>query len=99
MGDADGGEDKLQKSARREGKSAWDVAAFYAEYFINGIKRLNISQPDELPRATEHIPEQINLIKKLIDKNCTYTIDDGVYSVSYTHLDVYKRQDITFGND
>jgi cysteinyl-tRNA synthetase len=79
VGDADGGEDKLQKSARREGKSAWDVAAFYAEYFINGIKRLNISQPDELPRATEHIPEQINLIKKLIDKNCTYTIDDGVY--------------------
>jgi len=100
VGDADSGEDKLEKSARREGKSAWDVATFYTEYFIDGLKRLNISQPDELPRATEHIPEQIDLIKQLVEKNSTYTIDDGVYFdtstfpkyTDFAQLDLDKQQ-------
>lgn len=79
VSDADEGEDKLEKGARRENKTAWDVAKFYSNYFIEGLKRLNISKPDYLPRATEHIIEQIDLIATLEAKGFTYTIDDGVY--------------------
>ena len=79
VSDADEGEDRLEKGARREGKTAWDVAKFYGDYFVEGLKRLNITTPDYLPRATDHIQEQIELVKKLEDKGCTYVIDDGVY--------------------
>ena len=79
VSDADEGEDKLEKGARREGKTAWDVAKFYTDYFEKGLQRLNISQPDYLPRATDHIQEQIELIQKLEEKGFTYTISDGVY--------------------
>jgi cysteinyl-tRNA synthetase len=79
VSDADDGEDKLEKGARREGKTAWDVAKFYTDYFVTGMQRLNILEPTELPRATDHISEQTELIKKLEDKGFTYIIDDGVY--------------------
>ncbi|HEY8999131.1 MAG TPA: cysteine--tRNA ligase [Candidatus Saccharimonadales bacterium] len=79
VSDADDGEDKLEKGARREGKTAWDVAKFYGDYFVEGLKRLNISAPNFLPKATEHIAEQIELIKTLEEKGFTYVIDDGVY--------------------
>ena len=79
VSDADEGEDKLEKGAKREGKTAWDIAKFYGDYFINGINRLNFIQPDYLPRATDHIQEQIDMIKMLEDKGFTYAINDGVY--------------------
>ena len=79
VSDADEGEDKLEKGARREGKTAWDVAKFYGDYFTEGLRRLNITPPDYLPKATEHIQEQIDLIKKLEEKGYAYTISDGVY--------------------
>jgi len=79
VSDADEGEDKLEKGARREGKTAWDVAKFYTDDFIEGMRALNILTPDEMPRATEHIAEQIDLIKKLEEKGYTYTTSDGVY--------------------
>jgi cysteinyl-tRNA synthetase len=77
--DADEGEDKLEKGAKREGKTAWDVASFYTDYFVKGLDRLNILPPDYLPKATEHIEEQIALIKTLEEKGFTYVITDGVY--------------------
>lgn len=77
--DADEGEDKLEKGARREHKTAWDIARFYSDYFVEGLKRLNIAAPDHLPKATEHIEEQIQLVKTLEDKGYTYVTDDGVY--------------------
>jgi cysteinyl-tRNA synthetase len=79
VSDADEGEDKLEKGAKREGKTAWDVAAFYTDYFLKGLARLNMSKPQYLPKATDHIPEQIELIKQLEAAGFTYTIDDGVY--------------------
>jgi len=79
VSDADEGEDKLEKGAKREGKSAWDVAKFYEEYFLKGIERLNFLKPDFTPKATDYIPEQIDLIKELEKDGFTYTIDDGVY--------------------
>jgi cysteinyl-tRNA synthetase len=79
VSDADEGEDKLQAGARREGKTAWEVAEFYTADFLEGMKRLNLTMPDHLVKATEHIAEQIELIKRLEEKGYTYVIDDGVY--------------------
>jgi cysteinyl-tRNA synthetase len=77
--DADEGEDKLERGARREGKTAWEVAEFYTRDFLDGMKTLNMLQPDLLVKATEHIQDQIELIQKLETKGYTYVIDDGVY--------------------
>ena len=79
VSDADEGEDKLEKGAKREGKTAQEIANFYTEYFLKGMDRLNFSKPSVLPRATEHIPEQIELIERLQSKGFTYKIDDGIY--------------------
>lgn len=79
VSDADDGEDKLEKGARREGKTAWKVAEFYTQDFLECIQLLNITQPDKLVKATDHIAEQIALIERLSAKGYTYTIDDGVY--------------------
>jgi cysteinyl-tRNA synthetase len=77
--DADEGEDKLEKGARREGKTAWEVAAYYTDEFVSSMKKLNILDPDYLVKATDHIDDQIALIKILEDKGFTYIINDGVY--------------------
>jgi cysteinyl-tRNA synthetase len=77
--DADEGEDKLEKGARREGKTAWEVAAYYGEDFVQGLRKLNFVMPTHLIKATDHIPEQIELVKTLEAKGFTYIIDDGVY--------------------
>jgi cysteinyl-tRNA synthetase len=79
VSDADEGEDKLEKGARREGKTAWEVADFYATDFLNEMQQLNITQPTHIVKATDHIADQIALIKVLEDKGYTYVIDDGVY--------------------
>lgn len=79
VSDADEGEDKLEKGAKREGKTAWEVAEFYAKDFINCMQLLNITKPSEMPKATAHVDEQIELIKQLEVKGYTYKISDGVY--------------------
>lgn len=79
VSDNDSGEDKLEKGARREGKSAWDIAEYYGEYFLHGLDRLNLLKPNHLPKATDHIAEQIELIKQLESNGHTYKIDDGIY--------------------
>ncbi|HSX08309.1 MAG TPA: cysteine--tRNA ligase [Candidatus Saccharimonadales bacterium] len=79
VSDADEGEDKLEKGARREGKTAWEVAEFYTQDFLKDMHLLNILEPDHIVKATDHIAEQIALIQKLESKGYTYVIDDGVY--------------------
>lgn len=89
--DADEGEDKLEKGARREGKTAWQVAEFYTQDFLQGLKLLNIIVPKEhLIKATDHIPEQIQLVTQLEEKGYTYKTDDGVY-FDTTKLDDYGK--------
>lgn len=78
-GDRDMGEDKLEKGAKREGKSAWEIAKFYEKAFFSDLEKLNIEMPDKITRATEYIKEQIDLIKILEEKGYTYIISDGVY--------------------
>lgn len=100
VSDADDGEDKLEKGARREGKTAWDVAAYYGDYFVKGLDRLSITTPNYLPKATQHIAEQIALIQSLEAKQYTYVIDDGVYFdtakfpayASFAQLDIDEQQ-------
>jgi cysteinyl-tRNA synthetase len=77
--DADEGEDKLEKGARREGKTAWEVAAFYTEDFLNGLERLNLLTPTHITKATDYIEQQLDLVRTLKEKGFTYQIDDGIY--------------------
>ncbi|GBU23230.1 cysteinyl-tRNA synthetase [Fibrobacteres bacterium R8-0-B4] len=79
VSDADTGEDKMEKGAEREGKSVWDVAAFYTERFMADIVSLAVLPPDLWPKATEHIPQMIALIKTLEEKGFTYRTGDGIY--------------------
>jgi cysteinyl-tRNA synthetase len=79
VSDADTGEDKMEKGAAREGKSAWDIAKFYTDAFFNDLHELNILPATKYPRATDHIKEQINLIKKLEKNGFTYQTSDGIY--------------------
>ena len=77
--DADTGEDKMEKGSRRTGKSAWDIAALFTDAFIADSRALNIEAPDVMPRATEHIAEQIAFIVDLEKDGYTYRTADGVY--------------------
>ena len=80
VSDADDGEDKLEKWARLESSSAWDIAKKYEELFLSDIAELNIDRFDVMPRATDHIAEQIALVQTLENKGYTYTIQgDGIY--------------------
>ena len=77
--DADEGEDKIEKAAKKEGKKAKDIANYYLEIFKEDFKKLNIIEPKIWCKATEHIKEQIELIKILEEKNYTYKTSDGIY--------------------
>ncbi|MGI9322919.1 MAG: class I tRNA ligase family protein, partial [Pseudomonadales bacterium] len=86
--DADTGEDKMEVSARRTGKSAWELADYYTDAFRQDMARLNIVAPDVWCKATEHIDDQIAFISEMEAKGFTYTTDDGIYFDS-TKLDDY----------
>ncbi|NCN99656.1 cysteine--tRNA ligase [Candidatus Falkowbacteria bacterium] len=79
VGDMDMGEDKMEKGATREGKSAWDIAAFYADSFKKDLIALNILEPSVWCKATDNIPEQIKLIQTLEEKGFVYKTSDGLY--------------------
>ncbi len=78
-GDRDMGEDKMEKGATREGKSAWDIADFYTRAFKKDINRLHILEPDIWVKATDTLPEQIALVATLEEKGFTYRTNDGIY--------------------
>ncbi|MGD9331565.1 MAG: cysteine--tRNA ligase [Desulfobacterales bacterium] len=78
-GDRDMGEDKLEEGARREGKTAWEIADYYTQSFKADLDRLNILPPTIWCKATDTIPEQIALIQQLEEKGFTYRTTDGVY--------------------
>lgn len=94
--DSDEGEDKLEKGARREGKTAWEVADFFAKDFLNNMEQLNWIAPTYITKATDYINEQIDFVRKLKHKGFTYQIDDGIYYdtskfpkyADFAHLDL-----------
>ena len=77
--DADTGEDKMEKSAREQKKDIWKIAEKYTQAFQENQKDLNILEPEIWCKATDHIKEQITLIKKLEEKKYTYKTSDGIY--------------------
>ena len=77
--DADEGEDKMEIAARKEGRSAKEIANYYLKIFQSDFKKLNIINPNKWVKATEHIKEQIALIQKLEKKGFTYKTNDGIY--------------------
>ncbi len=77
--DEDSGDDKMELGAKRENKTAFEIAEFYFNAFLKDLKRLNIYEPDIWCRASDNIKEQIDFIKALEDKGYTYIISDGVY--------------------
>lgn len=96
--DADEGEDKMEKGARREGISAWEVAKKYEKQFLESLDLLNVERPDVISKATDHIQEQIDLIKKIEKNGFTYRTSDGIYYDTskfpgygdFAHLDLEK---------
>src|SRR3989344_5633281 len=79
VSDADEGEDKMEKGAKREHKTAWEIAGFYTNAFKDDAKKMNIKEPTIMPKATDHIKEMIDLIAVLEKKKYTYRTDDGIY--------------------
>ncbi|TVQ84208.1 MAG: cysteine--tRNA ligase [Micavibrio sp.] len=77
--DADEGEDKMEIGKRRENLDAWGLAEKYTEAFFDHAEKLNILKPHIVCKATDHIPEQIDMIRKLEAGGYTYVTDDGVY--------------------
>jgi len=76
---ADTGEDKIEKAAKKSKKSAFEIAEFYTKSFFDDCKKLNILAPDIVAKATDHIKEDIELIKVLEKNNFTYRTSDGIY--------------------
>lgn len=79
LGDADLGEDRMEISAAREGKTAVEIAQFYTQTFLHDFSSLQLIQPERFVKATEHIKEQIELIFRLEKKGYTYQTSDGIY--------------------
>jgi cysteinyl-tRNA synthetase len=77
--DADTGEDKIEVGARRERKTAFEIAEFYTKAFFEDAEKLNILKPTIICRATDHISDMIELIKRIEKNGYTYIIDSGVY--------------------
>ena len=76
--DQDSGEDKMEKGAKREGLTVWQIADKYIAQFKDSLRLLAIQNPDVLCRATEHIPQQIELIKKIEARGFTYRTKIGL---------------------
>ncbi len=81
--DADEGEDKMVKAIKREGlklnkESMLSIAKKYTDFFLRDIKELNVILPDVMPKATEHIKEMIEVIKKIEAKGYTYKTSVGL---------------------
>ena len=79
VSDGDEGEDKLEKGARREGKTVWEVADYYIDAFIKDYDSLELIKPDVLARATDYIEADIKAVDLMTEHGYTYETQDGVY--------------------
>jgi cysteinyl-tRNA synthetase len=78
--DADTGEDKLEKGAKKYGSTVWEIAQKFEDYFHYSMDMMNAVRPNVTSKATEHVPGQLEMVKKLEEKGLTYVIpNDGVY--------------------
>lgn len=77
--DADTGEDKMLKGAKREHKTVMEVAQFYTDAFFDDCKKLNIKRPDVVEPATNCIPDFIHMVESLLEKGFAYVAGGNVY--------------------
>ncbi|MBP5357420.1 MAG: cysteine--tRNA ligase [Clostridia bacterium] len=77
--DADEGEDKMEKAAKKTGKSPWEIAEHFTDLFLKDIARLNIERPEVIAKATDHIPEMLSFVEGLVEKGYGYETSDGIY--------------------
>ncbi len=73
------GQDKMEKAAEREHKTPWEIADFYIKAFLEDSRTLNLKEPEVRPKATEHIKEMQEIIKKLIENGYAYAVNGNVY--------------------
>ncbi|MBW7953250.1 MAG: cysteine--tRNA ligase [Candidatus Dojkabacteria bacterium] len=77
--DTEIGVDRMEKAAKRENMTVWEVAEYYTKLFLEDIEKLNIGLPNHMPKATDHIDEQIVMINDLISKGYAYVTKTAVY--------------------
>lgn len=84
--DADAGEDKMEKMARQQAQSIWDIAKHYTEAYWADISSLNIRQPAHWSIATDYVPQMIDFAKSIADEHC-YELPSGLYFDTSTVAD------------
>ena len=77
--DADEGEDKMMKAARRENKDPFEIADFYTEKFLKDMDKLNIDRPEIIARATQHIDIMEQYVQKIIENGYSYATENTIY--------------------
>jgi len=88
--DADEGEDKMLKGAKRENKTVYEIADFYTEAFFNDTNKLNIRKPKTVEKASNHIDTYIKMIETLLEKDYAYIANGNVYFDVSKANDYYK---------
>ena len=88
--DADTGEDKMEKGAKKFGKSVWEIAKMFEKQFKDSCAELNIELPKDLMHATDYIQDQITLVQTLEKKGFTYKTEDGIYFDTSKFPDYFK---------
>ena len=86
--DADEGEDKMEKAARKEKKDPYEIANFYTEIFLRDMEKLNIDKPEIITKATENISQMIEYVKEIIKNGYAYETSKGIY-FDISKLDKY----------
>ena len=79
VSDADEGEDKMMKAARRDNKDPYEIAEFYMNRFLEDLEKLNVSRPEIICRATEHIKDMEEYVQKIIENGYAYETKDTIY--------------------
>ncbi len=86
--DADEGEDKMVKAAKKEHKDPYEIAAYYTDVFLKDMTKLNIDKPEIITKATENIPQMIEYVKDIIKNGYAYETSKGIY-FDISKLDKY----------
>lgn len=86
--DADEGEDKMAKAARRENKNPYEIAEFYTKVFLGDMEKLNIDRPEIITRATDNIEQMIEYVQDIIKNGYAYETSKGIY-FDISKLDEY----------
>lgn len=86
--DADTGEDKMEKAARKEGKDPYEIAKFYTDAFMEDMKKLNIDLPETITKATDNIEQMLQMVQEILDNGYAYETSTGIY-FDVSKLDKY----------